>query len=173
MPLVTHWRRDKMDAISQTTFSNEFSWMKMIEFRLKLHWSLFPINNIPALLQIMAWRHPGDKSLSEPIRVSLTTNICVARPQWVDNLVLNLVDGCMVYIPDKAMDVNTYRCPGSNIVSFRNGAPGYPKHMMEYTALEYPLDYGKRISAHFYCREIMQMFYMSLSWYEYNTHRRL
>ena len=24
-----------------------------------------PINNIPALVQIMAWRHPGDKPLSE------------------------------------------------------------------------------------------------------------
>ena len=30
-----------MDAISQTTFSNAFSWMKMFEFRLKFHWSLF------------------------------------------------------------------------------------------------------------------------------------
>ena len=26
-----------------------------------------PINNIPALVQIMAWRRPGDKPLSEPI----------------------------------------------------------------------------------------------------------
>ena len=25
-----------------------------------------PINNIPALVQIMAWRRPGDKPLSEP-----------------------------------------------------------------------------------------------------------
>ena len=27
--LLTHWGRDKMAAISQTTFSNAFSWMKM------------------------------------------------------------------------------------------------------------------------------------------------
>ena len=26
-----------------------------------------PINNIPALVQIMAWRRPGDKPLSEPM----------------------------------------------------------------------------------------------------------
>ena len=32
----------QMDAISQTTFSNAFSWIKMFEFRLKFHWSLFP-----------------------------------------------------------------------------------------------------------------------------------
>ena len=39
--LLTHWGRDKMAAISQTTLSNAFSWMKMLEFRLKFHWSLF------------------------------------------------------------------------------------------------------------------------------------
>ena len=42
-----------------------------------------PINNIPALVQIMAWRRPGDKPLSEPMMVSLLTNICATRPQWV------------------------------------------------------------------------------------------
>ena len=41
MGQLTHWGRDKMDAISQTTFSSAFSWMKMFEFRLKFHWSLF------------------------------------------------------------------------------------------------------------------------------------
>ena len=41
------------------------------------------INNIPALVQIMAWRRPGDKPLSEPMMVSLLTHICVTRPQWV------------------------------------------------------------------------------------------
>ena len=39
---LTHWNRDKMDAISQTTFSSIFSWMKMSEFWLKFHWNLFP-----------------------------------------------------------------------------------------------------------------------------------
>ena len=38
--VLTHWGRDKMDAISQTTFSNTFSWMKMHEFRLRFHWRL-------------------------------------------------------------------------------------------------------------------------------------
>ena len=48
-----------------------------------------PINDIPALVQIMAWRRPGDKPLSEPMMVSLLTHICVTRPQWVK-------DGCCV-----------------------------------------------------------------------------
>ena len=42
-----------------------------------------PINNIPALVQIMAWRRPGDKPLSEAMMVRLLTHICVARPQWI------------------------------------------------------------------------------------------
>ena len=41
------------------------------------------INNIPALVQIMAWRRPGDKPLSEPMMVRVPTHICVTRPQWV------------------------------------------------------------------------------------------
>ena len=39
--MLTHWGRDKMAAIFQTTFSNAFSWMKMYEFRLKFHCRLF------------------------------------------------------------------------------------------------------------------------------------
>ena len=42
-----------------------------------------PINNIPALVQIMAWRRLDNKPLSEPMMVSLPTHICVTRPQWV------------------------------------------------------------------------------------------
>ena len=42
-----------------------------------------PINNIPALVQIMAWRRSGDKTSSEPMMVSLLTHICVTPPQWV------------------------------------------------------------------------------------------
>ena len=38
---LTHWGRDTIAAISQTTFSNAFSWMEMYEFRLKFHSSLF------------------------------------------------------------------------------------------------------------------------------------
>ena len=51
-----------------------------------------PINNIPAMVQIMAWRRPGDKPLSEPMVVSLLTHICVARPQWVKS-----AHGCVMF----------------------------------------------------------------------------
>ena len=38
---LTHWGRDKMAAVSQTTLSNAFSWMKIHQFRLIYHGSLF------------------------------------------------------------------------------------------------------------------------------------
>ena len=45
-----------------------------------------PIDNIPALFQIMAWRRPGDKPLSEAVMVNLLTHICVAQPQCVNGM---------------------------------------------------------------------------------------
>ena len=65
--------------------------MKMSEFRLRFHWFVpkGPINNILALVQIMAWCRPGDKTLSEPIMVSLLMHICIfTRPQWAINILL-------------------------------------------------------------------------------------
>ena len=66
MSLLTHWGRDKMATISQTTLSNEILIKISLKFVPKV-----PINNIPSLVQIMAWRRPGDKPLSEPMMVSL------------------------------------------------------------------------------------------------------
>ena len=34
------------------------------------------IDSIPALVRIMAWRRPGDKSLSESMMISLLTHMC-------------------------------------------------------------------------------------------------
>ena len=59
-----------MDAISQTPFSSATS----LKFVPK-----GPINNIPALVQVMAWRRPGDKPLTGPMMVSLPTHIRVTR----------------------------------------------------------------------------------------------
>ena len=67
--------------IFKCIFLNENIW---IEINISL--KIVPkgsINNIPALVQIMAWRQPGDKPLSEPMLFSLLTHICVTRLQWV------------------------------------------------------------------------------------------
>ena len=70
------------DDIFKHTFFNENVWIS-IKISLKFV-PKGPINNIPALAQIMAWRCSGDKPLSEPMMVSLPTHICITRPQWVN-----------------------------------------------------------------------------------------
>ena len=52
---LTHWGRDKINNISQTTFSNVFSSMKMFEFRLKFHWSLFPMVQLTIFQHWFRW----------------------------------------------------------------------------------------------------------------------
>ena len=71
------------DDIFKRIFFNENVWI-LIKISLKFV-PKCPIYNIPALVQIMAWRRPGDKPLFEPMVVSLPTHICVTRPQWVNN----------------------------------------------------------------------------------------
>ena len=71
------------DDIFKCIFVNENLWIS-INISLKIV-PKGPINHIPAMVQIMAWRRPGDKPLSEPMMISLPTHICVTRPQWVNN----------------------------------------------------------------------------------------
>ena len=56
------------DDIFKCIFLNENRWIS-IKIALKFV-SKVPINNIPVLVQMMAWRRPGDKPLSEPMMVS-------------------------------------------------------------------------------------------------------
>ena len=69
------------DDILKWIFLNENVWIP-IKISLKFV-PKGPINNIPALDQIMAWRRPGDKPLSELMMVRLPTHICVTRLQWI------------------------------------------------------------------------------------------
>ena len=72
-----HFADDTLNRI----FVNE-NVRSLIEFSLKFV-PKGPINNISVLVQIMAWRRPGDKPLSEPMIVCLLMHICVTRPQWI------------------------------------------------------------------------------------------
>ena len=65
---LTYIGRDKMTSISLT-----------ISLRFVHKGS---INNIPVLVQIIAWCQTVDKPLSEPMMVNLLTHICDTRPQW-------------------------------------------------------------------------------------------
>ena len=43
-----------------------------------------PINNIPALVRIMAGHQSGDKPLSEPVMPKfIDAYICITQPQWI------------------------------------------------------------------------------------------
>ena len=57
-------------------FFNENAWI-FIKMSMKFL-PMCSINNIPTLVQIMAWRRQGDKPLSETITVSLLTHIYVS-----------------------------------------------------------------------------------------------
>ena len=87
------------DNIFKWIFLNENVWI-LIKISLKF----VPkgrINNIPALVEIMAWRRPGNKPLSEPMMVSLLTHICITRPQWVNLIQFSTGRSKGVNIPGK------------------------------------------------------------------------
>ena len=88
------------DDIFEYIFLNENVWIS-----LKISLKFIPTfrnNNIPALIQIMVWRRPGDKPISEPMMVSLLTHICVTQPQWVNMWYMRLTTG-------SALVIMTYR----------------------------------------------------------------
>ena len=80
--------RHLADDVFQCTFLYENVWISL-KVSLKFVPEV-PINNIPALVQIMAWCRSGDKPLSESMMVSLMTHTCVTRPQWVKSLALTV-----------------------------------------------------------------------------------
>ena len=95
---LTHWGRDIMDAISQTAFFKCISFNKNVWFQIKIL-PMFvpkgPITNIPALVETMAWRCPGDNSLFETM-VVIYRRICVARKA---NQFFSLSEICMSSVP--------------------------------------------------------------------------
>ena len=63
------------DDIFKWIFLNENVWIP-----IKISLKFVPegsINDIPELVQIMAWRRPGNKPLSESMMVSLLMHICI------------------------------------------------------------------------------------------------
>ena len=77
------------DDMFKCIFLNENVWIP-IEISLKFV-PRGSINNNPALFQIMAWRRPGDKPLSESMMVSSLTHIYASLglnewiPAWISN----------------------------------------------------------------------------------------
>ena len=84
---ITHWDRDKMAVIFQTTFSNTFSWMKTFEFRFKVHWILFLMVQL-TIFQLWFRQWLGaDQATTHYLNQwwsILLTHIRVTGPQWIN-----------------------------------------------------------------------------------------
>ena len=98
MSVLTHWIERKWPSFSRPHFQMHFLVSKLwIPNKIPMKFvAKGPINNVPALVQIISWHRPGNKPLSEPMMV-----ICVTRPRWVNtecilnhplngNIVLNI-----------------------------------------------------------------------------------
>ena len=61
-------------------------WDENIGISINIYLNFVPkgqIGGIPALVQMIDWRRPGDKPLSDPVMVRLPMHICVTSLQWV------------------------------------------------------------------------------------------
>ena len=64
-----------MDIISQTIFSSAFSLIEKVWITIKILLKFVsegPTDNIPGLVQVMAWHRQGNKPLSEPMMAQFT-----------------------------------------------------------------------------------------------------
>ena len=79
--------RHSADDVFKCIFLNEEYWILShisLKYIPKGH-----IIDILALVQVMAWRRTGDKTLSESMMFSLLAHMCVIRPQWVMGVEIN------------------------------------------------------------------------------------
>ena len=90
------------DAIFKCVFLNGNVWI-LIKISLKFVLQGL-INNNPALVQVMAWRRPGDKPLSEAMMVRLPRHICVTRPQWVNQMLTQFTHSYMWHWVEMSWD---------------------------------------------------------------------
>ena len=150
------------DDIFEWIFWNENVWIS-INISLKFV-PRGPVNNIPTLLQVMAWRRPGDKPLSEPMMVRLTTHICVTRPQWVKkwlcysgHRVALVAHRAQKSVPDSAGEWPTFlpppleSCSGTANVDGPNwGSPGVMKLWVAWEVLRWLMKFRELCSGGFH-----------------------
>ena len=84
-----------VNDIFKCIFLNENVWIS-----IKISLKFVPkglINNIPALVLIMAWHWPGNKPFSELVMVRLLMHVCITQPHWVKQLhVMSCCDMCKI-----------------------------------------------------------------------------
>ena len=81
---LTYWGWDKMADVFQMTFSNAFSWIKMYEFLLRFHWSLFlrvQLTIFQHWLRLWLGAEQATSHNLNQLWSSLLTHICITWPQ--------------------------------------------------------------------------------------------
>ena len=85
----THWGRDIIAVISQTTFSNAFSWMKNFVFWFEFHWGLFLRVQSTIIQHWFRKWFGADQATSHYLNhcwLSSMTHICGTRERWVNEV---------------------------------------------------------------------------------------
>ena len=83
--VLIHWSWGKMTAKLQTTFSTTFSWMKIVLFWIKCHWSLFPRVQLIIFQHSFRWWLGTNQLTSHYLKLwwaSLIIHICIIWPWW-------------------------------------------------------------------------------------------
>ena len=110
-----------MAAISQTTFSNTFSWTMIIVFWFEFHWNLFPWNQLTIFLRwFRLWLGAGKETSQYLNRwwPSSPTHPCITRDPWVNVFIFVSVTGpiidmvksifSIVYVPTTGLRTSTW-----------------------------------------------------------------
>ena len=124
------------DDIFKGIFFNENVWI-LIKFSLKFV-PKGPINNIPSLVQIMAWRRPGNKPLSEPRMESLLTHIWITRPQWVNRCLCSHIYNLIIISCLQISPIWGLVCQKLSRAGTRNYIPQIFWDVISYPCLWYP-----------------------------------
>ena len=83
---LSQWPLDKVAAISQTTFSNAFSWMKNFVFWFEFEWSLFLRFQLTIFQYLLRWWLGADQATSHYLNQhwpDSLMHICITWGRWV------------------------------------------------------------------------------------------
>ena len=118
-PILLSWKDWPIEAHKlvspfgrQTVFSNAFSCMKITAFLFRWHGTMLVpkcrVDNIAALITILAWHRTDDKLLFQPMMPYFLTHICVIWSHWV------IKDLHVAWSHSLSWNVITHPCPDFN-----------------------------------------------------------
>ena len=91
---LTHWGWDKMAIICQTTFSNTFSWMKMNQFWLKFHLSLFLRVQLTIFQHCFIYWLGADQATSHYLNQWWLVYWCIYASLGLNELITTVMELC-------------------------------------------------------------------------------